>query len=56
MVKSAGGIMNSKVTRGPEGWAYSYIALGFALSIEATIVQMIDPLHFPWNVAAYVSS
>jgi hypothetical protein len=45
--------MNPKVTRGPEGWAYIYIALGFALSIEATIVQMIDPLHFPWNLAAY---
>lgn len=42
------------VTRGQESWNYLYIALGFALAIESTIVPMIAPLTWPWNLIAYV--
>jgi hypothetical protein len=33
---------------------FIYIALGFALSIEGTILQMI-PLRFPYNLFPYVA-
>lgn len=45
--------LDAKVTRGPESWAYIYVALGFVLAIEGTIIQMA-PLTFPWNLVAYV--
>lgn len=45
--------VNTKVKRGPESWAYIYVALGFALAIGGTIIQMITPLIFPWNLIAY---
>ncbi len=41
------------VNRGPESWAYIYIFLGFTLSIEGTVISLITPLGFPWNVALY---
>ena len=42
------------VTRGRESWNFIYIFLGFALTIEGTILQMIDPLRFPSNLIAYL--
>jgi hypothetical protein len=42
------------VKRGPNSWNYFYIALGFALSIWGTIIQMVDVLRFPCNVLLYV--
>lgn len=42
-----------KIKRGPESWSYIYVALGFALSIEASVVTMIEPLKFPWNLVIY---
>ena len=45
--------LTAKVTRGQESWAYIYVALGFAVTIEGTIVSMITPLNFPWNLIAY---
>jgi hypothetical protein len=39
--------------RGPESWAYIYIMLGFALAIEATVISMIEPLRFPWNIVVF---
>ena len=41
-------------SRGPNSWNYFYIALGFALSIWGTIIEMLDFLHFPYNVLLYV--
>jgi hypothetical protein len=43
------------VIRGPQSWTYIYVALGFALAIEGTIIQMIDPLRFPYNLVAYLA-
>ena len=40
-------------TRGPESWNYIYFVLGFALTIEGTICDMV-PLPFPWNLIAFV--
>ena len=40
------------VKRGPESWNYIYVALGFAIAIEATVIHMA--LHFPWNVGVFV--
>ncbi len=45
--------VDAKVRRGPESWTFIYIALGFALTIESTIIAMITPLSFPYNVIAY---
>jgi hypothetical protein len=41
--------------RGPETWAYIYTALGFVLTIESTIIGMMTPLMFPWNVIVFVA-
>jgi hypothetical protein len=46
--------VDTKVKRGPESWSYIYIALGFALTIEPTVVSMIEPLKFPWNIITYL--
>lgn len=45
--------MDAAVTRGQESWAYIYVTLGFALTIESTIIGMMTPLLFPWNIIAY---
>jgi hypothetical protein len=37
-------MFTAKVTRGPQSWAFFYVTLGFALTIEDTIIQMISPL------------
>ena len=39
-----------KIKRGSESWSYIYVTLGFALSIEASVIAMIEPLKFPWNL------
>jgi hypothetical protein len=46
--------LEATVKRGGESWTYFYVALGFALSIEGTVVGMIQPLAFPWNLVAYL--
>jgi hypothetical protein len=45
--------LDAKVQRGQESWTYIYITLGFAISIEGTVIAM-TPLTFPWNVILYV--
>jgi hypothetical protein len=45
--------VTATVTRGPESWTYIYIALGFTLSIEGTVISLITPLVFPWNLLLY---
>jgi hypothetical protein len=42
------------VKRGPETWAYIYIVLGFVLTIESTVIGMMTPLTFPWNIVVFV--
>jgi hypothetical protein len=34
------------VKRASDSWTYIYVVLGFALSIEGTIIQMIDVIKF----------
>ncbi len=46
--------LEKKVQRGEKSWAYIYIALGFVLSFEGTLIQMITPLLWPYNLFAYV--
>ena len=47
---------SATVTRGPESWAYIYVALEFVLAIEGTVIQMATPpLAFPWNLIAYAA-
>jgi hypothetical protein len=43
-----------QVIRGPISWGYFYILLGFAISIEGTIIQM-TPLRCPWNIILFVA-
>ena len=47
-------MVDAKVKRGPESWAFIYITLGFVLTIEGTLVPMFTPLTFPYNVATYI--
>jgi hypothetical protein len=44
--------VEAKVRRGPESWAYIYITLGFALTIEGTVIDM--GFHYPWNLLTYL--
>jgi hypothetical protein len=44
----------SGIRRDSASWTYIYVVLGFMLAIEGTIIQMIEPLHFPCNLAVYV--
>jgi hypothetical protein len=46
--------LTAEIRRGPDSWMFIYIALGFALSIEGNILQMI-PLRFPYNPFLYVA-
>jgi hypothetical protein len=43
----------AQARQGPESWNYVYIFLGFALSIEGTIIQMLPP-EFPLNLVLYL--
>jgi hypothetical protein len=45
----------AEIRRGPDSWTFIYIVLGFALSIEGTCLQMIEPLRFPYNIIFYVA-
>jgi hypothetical protein len=50
-----GNSAEAKVVRGKQSWSYIYVALGFAIAIEGTVVQMITPLVFPWNIIVYAA-
>ena len=41
------------IVRGPETWNFIYICLGFALTIEGTVVAMIEPIHYPRNIVLF---
>jgi len=45
--------VTAEIRRGPGSWPFFYIVLGFALSIEGTCLQMIEPLRFPYNIICY---
>jgi hypothetical protein len=47
--------VTATVKRGPESWTYIYVMLGFALAIEATVITMIEPLKFPWNLVVFIA-
>jgi hypothetical protein len=40
--------------KGEDSWTYVYLAIGLALTIEGTILQMSEPLRFPDNLIVYV--
>jgi hypothetical protein len=37
-----------------DSWTHIYLAIGLALTIEGTILQMSEPLRFPDNLIVYV--
>lgn len=43
-----------RVRRGAGSWAYIYVALGFLLSLSGTVIQLIKPLEWPYNLILYV--
>jgi hypothetical protein len=51
---TATGTANMATKRGPESWAYIYTALGFVLAIESTVIGMMTPVSFPWNIAIFI--
>ncbi len=51
----ATGKLTTRVVRGQNSWSYFYVGLGFALSIEGTLVSMATPLAFPSNIATYLA-
>ena len=44
---------DAKLQRGPESYNFFYVALGFAISIEGSIVQMIGSIQFPYNIILF---
>jgi hypothetical protein len=46
--------IDAAVRRGPASWAYIYTVLGFAVTIESTVISMITPLRFPWNIPVFI--
>lgn len=44
--------ISKTVKRGPESWSFIYITLGFMLTIEGTVVAMLN-LQLPWNLLTY---
>lgn len=47
--------ISAEIKRGESSWNYIYVALGFAIAIEGTVVQMVEPLKFPWNILTFIS-
>jgi hypothetical protein len=47
--------VDARVKRGPETWAYIYTVLGFVVAIEATVIGVMTPLEFPWNVVVFIA-
>ncbi len=47
--------VSAKVKQGSEGWTYIYIFLALSLTIEGTIIQMITPLPWPFNLMTYAA-
>jgi uncharacterized membrane protein len=45
----------AEIRRRSDSWMFIYVALGFALSIEGTFLQMIEPLRFPYNLIFYTA-
>jgi hypothetical protein len=43
------------IIRGKPSWDYIYVTLGFALTIEGAIIQMIEPIRFPCNIFVYLA-
>ena len=41
--------------RGAGTWRYLQVVLGFALTIEAIVIEMIKPLGWPTNVITFVA-
>jgi hypothetical protein len=48
-------IVNPTIMRGPESWAYFYTVLGFVVTIESTVIGMMTPLGFPWNILVFAA-
>ncbi len=46
--------IGTKETRGQQSWTNIYVFLGFALTIESTLVSMITPLCFPLNILFFI--
>jgi hypothetical protein len=46
--------LDGRVKRGSEAWAYFYIVLGFVVTLESTVIGMITPLTFPWNILTFL--
>jgi hypothetical protein len=45
---------NLTVRRGQESWNYFYILIGLAISTEGSVISMITPLIFPYNVISFI--
>ena len=51
---TVGDTTNALVKRGSGSWTYIYTVLGFVVTIESTVIGMLTPLTFPWNLAAFL--
>ena len=41
------------VIRGFQSWSFIYIVMGLLITIEGTVITMIEPLKFPWNILVF---
>jgi hypothetical protein len=42
------------IVRGEKSWNYFYLFLGFAITIESTVIDMMSPVVFPCNLLSPV--
>jgi hypothetical protein len=48
--------VSATVVRGSESWIFIYVLLGFALTIEGNLIQMIGSLESPWNLVVFLAA
>ena len=46
----------ANVIRGQPSWGYIYTVLGFLVTIESTVIGMMTPLIFPYNVISFLAA
>ena len=47
--------LEGSIIRGQNSWAYFYILLGFLVSIEATLISMLDPMAWYLKIVLFVA-
>ena len=50
-----GDTLTVETVRGRLSWDYLYTTLGFAFTIESTVIGMMTPISCPWNIILFAT-